>query len=638
VRLQRLLFLSVISAQALVATSCLGPGFPAAPPTIVTQPANQTVIVGQPATFTVQIAGGPGSYSWQRNGVPIPGAVSAAYTTPPPTMADDNAEFRVTVTNALATVSSNVALLQVHDVYDVTTWHNDNARTGQNLGETLLTQDNVNSNRFGKIGFFPVDGKVDGQPLFLANVAVPGLGTRNILLVTTEHDSVYAFNADTGAVIWQVSLLGAGESPSDPRGANVITPEIGISSTPVADRTLGPHGALYVAAMSKDADENYFQRIHALDITSGAELFNGPVTIAAQYPGLGDPGVGVNTSGGDVFFFPAQYKERAALLLSNGVVYTSWSSHDDFLPYQGWIIGYDASTLTQTGVWNSTPNAAAGSFWNSGSGPAVDSEGNLYLLVANGVFDSVLDANGFPEHSDYGNAFIKVSPAGGKLTLIDYFEMMNELDENNADHDLGSGGTMVLPDLTDNAQKVWHLAVGAGKDGNIYVVNRDSMGKFNPVVNNIYQEVIGVKSAGSGLSGGVFSGPAYFNNTVYYCANSDSIKAFPISDAQLPEAPAQETSVQFRYPGATPSISANGSSNAILWAIETVSIGGVQDSGAVLHAFDATNLSDELYNSDQAANSRDQFGAPSHFMTPTIANGKVYIGTQTGVAVFGLLQ
>jgi hypothetical protein len=638
VQLKKISCLSLFVLQAFFLTGCLGPAAASAPPTIATQPANQTVTTGQPANFIVGATGGAVNYQWQKNGVSIAGATLAHYTTPPTTVADDNAEFQVRVTNALGTVTSAAAVLTVHGVYDVSTWHNDNARTGQNLGETFLTPENVNSATFGKIGFFPVDGHVDGQPLYAASVLLPGLGTRNILFVTTEHDSVYAFDADSGAVIWQVSLLGAGESPSDPRGVTVVTPEIGVSSTPVFDRTRGPHGSLYVVAMSKDADENYFQRIHALDMATGQELSGSPVTVAAKYPGLGAPEFGVNTSGGYVFFFAGQYKERSALLLSNGVLYTSWSSHDDLLPYQGWIIGYDASTLSQVGVWNSTPNAYAGSFWSAGSGPAVDSEGNLYLLVANGIFDTTLDANGFPEHGDYGNAFIKVSASGGTLNLVDYFAMMNELDENNADHDLGSGGVMVLPDLTDNAKNIWHLAVGAGKDGNIYVVNRDSMGKFNPIVNSIYQEILGSQIGGSGLSAGVFSGPAYFNNTVYYCANSDSIKAFPIVNAQLPDAPTQETSNRFIYPGATPSISANGSSNAIVWAIESLKINGVQDSGAVLHAYDATNLSNELYNSAQASNSRDEFNLPSHFMTPTIANGKVYIGTQAGIVVFGPLQ
>ena len=381
--------------------------------------------------------------------------------------------------------------------------------------------------------------------------------------------------------------------------------------------------------MSKDEAGNRFQRIHALDITTGMELFGGPVTVAAKYPGVGDQVV--NSVDGYVVFDAKQYKERAALLLSNDVVYTSWSSHLDLLPYTGWVIGYDAATLTQSRVLNITPNGAAGSFWNAGSGPASDSQGNIYLLAANGIFDATLDANGFPAQGNFGNAFLKLSSAGGQLTVADYFEMMNELDENDDDLDLGSGGVLLLPDLTDNVKKVWHLAVGAGKDGNIYVVNRDSMGKFNRFVNNIYEEVVGRDSGGAGLSRGEYSGPAYFNNTVYYCAQSDYLRAFAIANVQLPDQSTQQTSQVFRYPGATPSISANESSAAILWVLEN-------SDPAVLHAYDANDLSTELYNSNQAPESRDEFGPESHFMTPTIANGRVYIGTPSGVAVFGLLK
>jgi hypothetical protein len=600
------------------------------PPTIGTQPSDQTVTTGQSATFTV-VAGGsaPLGYQWQKNGVAISGANSASYRTPAPTLLDSGSKFAVEITNSLGKATSNPASLTVHDPVDVLTWHNDNARTGQNLGETFLTPANVNSTTFGKVGFFPVDGKVDAQPLFLANVPVSSQRTHNILYVATEHDSVYAFEADTGAVIWQVSLLGAGETPSDDFGINAVTPEIGITATPVIDRTRGPNGALYAVAMSKNpAGTAYYQRIHALDIATGAELFGGPTTIQAKYPGTGE-----QSDGQYVYFNSMQYKERSALLLSNGIVYTSWCSHEDHEPYTGWIIGYDASTLTQSRVLDTTPNGGLGAFWNSGSGPAADSAGNIYLLAANGTFDPVLDAGGFPSQGDYGNAFLKVSPSGGyqNLTVVDYFEMMNELDENKADIDLGSGGVMLLPDSKDHANNVWHLAVGAGKDGNIYVVNRDSMGKFDPLVNHIHQTVLGYLEGGDGLVQTEFGAPAYFNNTVYYGGVGDYIKGFAITNAQLPDAATQQGNLTYIYPGATPSISANESENAIVWAVRN-------STPADLHAYDATNLANELYNSAQAPNSRDEFGPGNKFITPTIANGRVYVGTPTGVAVFGLLK
>jgi outer membrane protein assembly factor BamB len=503
---------------------------------------------------------------------------------------------------------------------NVTTYHNDTARSGQNLTETTLTTSNVNSSRFGKLFVISVDGKVDAQPLYLTQLTMPNQGTHNVLYVATEHGSVYGFDADSGTLLWQVSILAAGETTSDDHGCGQITPEIGVTSTPVIDPKAGPNGTIYVVAMSKDGSGNYHQRLHALDVTNGAEEFGGPHNIQASFPGTGD-----NSSGGNVVFDPAQYAERAGLLLLNGVVYTGWTSHCDARPYTGWIMGFDESTLAQVSVLNLTPNGNEGSVWMSGAGLAADTSGNIFLLDANGTFDSALDANGFPNQGDFGNAFLRISTSNQKLAVADYFEMFNQGAENGSDEDLGSGGALLLPDLTDGSGQTRHLAVGAGKDSNIYVVDRDAMGKFNPSKNNIYQEIQ------SALSGSVFSMPAYFNNAVYYGAVGDNIKAFAISNAQLAGAPASQTGNAFGYPGATPSISANGTNNAILWAAENA-------GSAVLHAYDATNLSRELYNSNQASGGRDRFGAGNKFITPMITNGKVYVGTTNGVGVFGLLQ
>ena len=503
---------------------------------------------------------------------------------------------------------------------NVTTYHNDNARSGQNLGETILTPSNVNSSTFGKLFVISVDGKVDAEPLYLAQVSIPNQGTHNVLYVATEHDSVYGFDADSGTTLWRVSMLGDGETTSDDHGCGQVTPEIGVTSTPVIDPKAGAHGTIYVVAMSKDGSGNYHQRLHALDVTTGAEEFGGPQNIQASFPGTGD-----NSSGGNVIFAPGQHEERASLLLLNGVVYTGWSSHCDFRPYTGWIMGFDQSTLAQISVLNLTPNGNEGSVWMSGAGLAADTSGNIFLLDANGTFDSTLDANGFPSHGDFGNAFLKISTANQRLAVADYFEMFNQGAENGSDEDLGSGGALLLPDFTDGSGQMRHLAVGAGKDSNIYVVDRDAMGKFNANTNNIYEELQGA------LSGSIFSMPAYFNNTVYYGAVGDRIKAFAISNARLAGTPASQTENAFEYPGATPSISANGTNNAIVWAAEN---GG----SAVLHAYDATNLSHELYNSNQASGGRDQFGAGNKFITPMITNGKVYVGTTNGIGVFGLLQ
>ncbi len=502
---------------------------------------------------------------------------------------------------------------------NVLTVHNDNARTGQNLNETVLTTSNVNSANFGKLGTLPVDGLVDAEPLYVSNLTVAG-STHNVVFVATEHDSVFAFDADTFSQLWTVTLLGSNETTSDDRGCSQVTPEIGITSTPVIDLTAGTHGTIFAVAMSKDNSGNYHQRLHALDITTGAELTGSPVTIQATFPGTGD-----NSSNGNVVFDPAKYKERAGLLLLNNTIYTSWASHCDDPPYTGWLISYNESTLQQASVLNVTPNGAEGAIWMAGAGLAADTVGNVYFLDANGTFDDTLDSNGFPVDGDFGNAFLKISTSGNALAVADYFTMFNTNAESSVDEDLGSGGAMVLPDLQDSSGSTWHLAVGAGKDTHIYVVNRDSMGKFNSDIDSaIYQEVDG------GLSGGVYSMPAYFNNTVYFGAVGDSLKAFSIVNARLSASASSKSATSFAYPGASPSISANGTSNGIIWAVQKSTTG-------VLHAYDATNLANELYNSNQASNNRDQF-PDNKFITPMIANGKVYVGTPNSVVVFGLLQ
>lgn len=497
---------------------------------------------------------------------------------------------------------------------DVVTYKNDLSRTGQNLTESVLTLANVKSANFGLHRVLAVDGKVDAQPLYLSQVTI-GSVKRNLVYVATEHGSVWAFDADTGDKMWQVSLVPSGESTSDDHTCGQITPEIGITSTPVIDRTAGANGTLYVVVMSKAASSTYHQRIHALDVTTGAELLGGPTEIAATYP---------TAAGGTATFDPSQYAERAALLLLNGTVYTTWTSHCDFAPYSGWVIAFDAKTLARGAVLNIAPNSGAGpSIWMSGGGPAADSAGNIYLLTANGLFDTTLDANGFPNHGDYGNSFLKITPGTGSLAVNDYFTMMNEVDESAADIDLGSGGGMLLPDAIDGGGVTRHLMLGAGKDGNIYVVNRDSMGKFSSTANNNWQTLPSAVSA-------IFSTPAYFNGTVYYGGNNSGLKAFPIANAKLAAQPSSQSATQFPRPGSAIAISANGTGNGIVWAHENA-------NPAVLHAYDATNLANELYNSNQAANGRDHFGAGNKFITPTIADGKVFVGTTSGVAVFGLL-
>jgi hypothetical protein len=609
------------SATSSTVALTVNPVAPTAP-AISQQPTNATVTVGQSATFTVTATGtAPLTYQWFMNGGAV-GANSNTYTISQTTLGQTGAQIHVTVTNAVSTATSQTVTLTVNAVQtstlNVLTYHNDVARTGQNLSESTLTTANVKSASFGMVGNMSVDGGVDAEPLYVSNLMLGG-GVHNVVYVVTENDSVYAFDADTFAQLWHVSVLGANETASDNRGCGQVSPIIGITSTPVIDLSAGTHGEIFLVAMSLDNNGTYHQRLHALDIMSGAETSGSPATVQATFP----------MTNGTATFDPKQYKDRAALLLLNGVIYTTWASHCDDGPYTGWVIGYNEKTLAQSSVLDVTPNGSDGAIWMSGDGPAADSSGNIYLLDGNGTFDDTLNSNDFPEHGDYGNGFIKISTTGNSLNVADYFTMFNTDSESDADQDLGSGGEILLPDLQDGQGNTWHLAVGAGKDGHIYVANRDLMGKFN--TNNdsaIYQEI-----DSNGLGGGVWSVPAYFNNKVYYGAVSDHLRAFSIANAKLSTPASSMSATSFGYPGTTPSISANGDANGIVWAVEN---NGGGNAGGVLHAYDATNLGTELYNSNQAANNRDHF-ADNKFITPMIANGKVYVGTPNGVAVFGLL-
>lgn len=512
---------------------------------------------------------------------------------------------------------------------DVLTWHNNNARTGLYDSETQLNPGNVNVNSFGKLFTLPADGKVDAAPLYKANVSIPNSGTHNLVFVATEHDTVYAYDAENGQLLWQTSLLGAGEVPSDDRGCSQVTPEIGITATPVIDPNTS---TMYVVAMS-ELGTTHFQRLHALDITTGQDILP-PVTIDSS---IRFPGIGPGGDGTDVYFDPAQYKERDALLLVNGQIYTFWASHCDNAPYTSWVMTFSAADLSLTSVLNINPNGfptstylgdgSGSAFWNSGAGPAADDEGNVYNISGNGPFDENLDANGFPVTQEYGDSYLKISFDGaGGLAVADYWTPFNQQALADADEDLGSSGILLLPDMTDASGQVRHLAIGSGKDGNLYLVDRDNMGRFVPGSDStIYQEV-------RGAIGAEFSAPAYFNGMVYFGGVGDFLKAFQLTDAQLGALPVSQSSNGFGYPGATPSVSSNGLDSGIVWAV-----GSAEGTLAVLHAYDANNLANELYNSNQAGD-RDHFGLGNKFITPVIANGEVFIGTTDGVGVFGLLS
>ena len=582
------------------------------------------------ATVDVALSGLPSGVTADPSTLSLtPGTPQNVTLTAAANAATGNATVTFTGTSKSLTQSATLALVvtaapQPTTGVDVTTYHYDNARDGLNANETALTLANVNSASFGKIGLFQVDGHVDAEPLYLSQLAIGG-GTHNVLYVVTEHGSIYAFDADSGTILWQKSALGMGETTSDNHNCSQISPEIGITDTPVIDRKLG---AIFFVAMTKDGQGAYHQRLHALNLTTGAEMENGPTEITASYPGTGD-----FSQNGMQVFAPGQYAERVGLLLMNGSIFLGWTSHCDDDPYTGWLMMYNETTLKQTSVLNLTANgpyvphyeAGEGSIWQAGAGLAGDAMGNVYFLDANGVFDISLDANGFPSQGDYGNAFMKVSSANNTLTPADYFNPYNTVFESLSDRDLGSGGVLLLPDLTDGDGATLHLAVGAGKDGNIYVVNRDNMGKFNLLSNDIYQELPGVLSSEFGMA-------AYFNNTMYYGSINNVLQAFTLQAGKFNILPSSRTSTVFAYPGTTPGISANGTQNGIVWALESGA------APAVLHAYDASNLGHELYNSNQAAKGRDSFGNGNKFITPMIVNGKVFVGTPNGVAVFGLLK
>jgi hypothetical protein len=499
---------------------------------------------------------------------------------------------------------------------DVLTYHNDNARTGQNLAETILTPADVNAADFGALFTDAVDGVVYAQPLYKSGVVVPGQGALDLVFVATEHDSVYAFNADSpGPAVWHDSFISPAAGVTTVSDAdlhsNSIAPEVGITGTPVIDPSTN---TLYVVAFTKEvagSSMSYVQRLHALDLATGAEKIGGPVVIRASVPGTG-PG-SVN---GVVSFDAIKENQRPALLLDNGVVYVAWASFDDITPYHGWVIGYDAQTLQQTAVFNATPDGGEGGIWQSGGGPAADAAGNIYVVTGNGTFDA---NGGAAPNDDYGDTFLELTPTANGLTVTSYFTPFNQAVLDARDEDLGSAGPVVLPDQSGPDA---HLLIGAGKEGKIYVLNRDNLGGFDPSTDNVVQELPqAITSA--------FDTPAYFNGQVYFGGVGDALKAFALADGMLSSSPTSQTSTVFGYPGTTPSISADGSANGIVWVVQS-------GNPAVLRAYAGGDLGTELYDSTQAGG-RDQLARSVKFEVPTVVNGKVYVGTQTGLTVFGLL-
>ncbi len=632
----------VTSNSATLTVNASGPSGTA--PSITTQPASQSALVAATASFSVVATGtAPLSYQWKKNGTAIPGATSASYTTPTIAAADGGAVFTVTVSNAVGNVTSNGATLTVpltSNGTDVTTFKYDVSRTGTNAGETILTPNNVDASTFGRIGSLGVDGKVDAMPLYLSQLQI-GAAKHNVVFIATEHGSVYAFDADqivqgqaAPAPLWQKNLIAAGRTTSDPLGCTQITPEIGITSTPAIDRSAGAHGVMYVVTMSKDST-NYYQTLHALDVTTGNDVVTA-VDISGQF---------TDVNNNITNFDPKQYEERAALLVTHGQIYLTWTSHCDgydesvnpnvfTAAYGGWIMSYNQTTLAQTGALNVGPGSASSAntnvsvgpgIWMSGSGPAADSTGSVYLITGNGPFDTTLDVNGSPNGGNYGQSFLKLQGADtGTLSVLDYFSLYNNVTESTTDLDLGSGGWLLLPDMVDTNGITRQLYVGAGKDHNIYMVDRSHLGGFHTDRNHIYQE------RDNSVSAGVWSSPAFWNNTLFYGPRNGSLSAFTMSNASIQVPAASATSSAFGYPGTSPTVSANGTTNGVVWAYE-------RNTTPVLHAYDATDLTQQLYNTTTNAG-RDVLPSQITFVSPVVTGGRVFVPTSASVEVYGLLH
>jgi hypothetical protein len=520
----------------------------------------------------------------------------------------------------------------------VLTYHNDNRRSGLNSSETLLTPTNMAKN-FGQLFAHGVDGEIYAQPLYVANLSIPGKGTHNVVLVNTEHDSVYAFDADSNAngnaaPLWQISLIdsahgaaaGATSVPSSAYPVDSdnlpdcggISPELGSTSTPVIDAA---SGTLYVEAFSYEGG-SYVHRLHALDLATGAEKTFGPVVISGTVAGTGDGGTTVS-------FNPYLENNRAALLLANGTVYVGFAtSCGDQGPFHGWIFAYAAGTLTQQGTFLTTPNGGLGGIWMTGSGPAADASGNVYLPTGNGLFDTVNNPA-----TDFGDSILKLSLGGGGLGVADYFTPYNQQTLADNDVDVSSGGLMLLPDQPGPYP---HELVAAGKEGRIYLINRDQFTLLNQhyCANCASDPQIVQESASGELDNGVFSSPVYWNGTVYYSTPDLYLKAFPLVNGLVNYGGVSISTDAYNWPGANLSISGNGTSNGIIWALKTdaYATGGA----AVLRAYDAANLNNRLYSSDQNAN--DAAGPAVRFTVPTVVNGKVYVGSHDRVSVYGLLS
>ncbi len=629
---------------AFVMTSCNSNSSPPPPISVQITPVQGGATVSQSVNFTANLQndGTAAGVTWTASTGTFSsqGKTTATYVTP-------NATGSVTVTaTSLADSSKSAsATIGITDLTGVTTYHNDLLRDGANTHEFALTTSNVKTATFGKLFSCAVDGAIYAQPLWVANLMVGG-AKHNVVIVATQHDSVYAFDADSNGnpcvALWHANLLDsshggtANETSVPSSGATAlvgsgfgdINPEVGVTGTPVIDPSTS---TLYVVSKSVSGTTPFFQRLHALDLTSGNEKLNGnqPVVISATVAGTGD-----GSAGGQLAFDPQNQHQRPGLALINGQVFISWASHEDHSPYHGWVIAYNAATLAFVAAFNTTPNGGLGGIWMSGAAPAFDSSGNCFLATGNGTFTGT-DA--------YGDSIVKLgTPTGGNFPVLDFFTPSNQATLNANDTDLGAGGVLLLPDPSPGAHP--HLLVQVGKNGTIFLINRDNgmMGEYCNAcaADNVVQEI-------TGAINGMWGTPAYWNSSLYFGGaqdggtSGDSLKAFSFNaggSGMISTNPTSLSANTFYFSGPTPSVSSNGSSNGIVWALDNSEYGPPTPNGsgpAVLHAYDAINLAKELWNSSQGAGNAAGFAVK--FTVPTVANGKVYVGTRTELDVYGLL-
>jgi hypothetical protein len=578
-------------------------------------PALASVTTSQALQLNVQTAGISNTdVGWavacQPAGACIAGTISQAGLFTPPSAAGSNIVTASLLANPSTTATATV---EVTDFAGTLTWRNDNARSGVNNRELVLTPSTVNPSTFGKLQQFScqLDGAAYAQPLYVPNLAISGQGTHNVVIVATEMDSVYAFDADAVPcqTLWQASPEGI--QPISSFDLNIV-PFIGITGTPVIDSGTWQ---LYFVAASQTNGENpsYLHQLYALDLSTGTIL----------------SAAGVTAFPPDAPFSSAGQLQRAALLLDDGTVYVAFGGNGSANTYHGWLFAYDAASLAETGVFDvAMPPASQGGIWMSGGGPSADSSHNVFVVTGDGPFNANLN----PQTFSYGDSFLRLGPAPPpsaspqQLPVADYFTPCNQAALESAGLDVGASAPVLLPDSAGSPSAP-DLLIGGSKDGSLYVVNQDDMGGFCPARSPIPETV--------SVVGPILSTPLYWNGAVYVApGNGSSLSAYPMSGGTLSPFPAVTQANETLGPqGATPVLSANGTSNAILWLIDT---SGAPNGPAILRAYDPSNNLNEIYNSAMASGSRDQARLAVKFTVPTVANGKVYVGTQTELDVYGL--